>query len=290
MKFAISISMCPHEHYLPLARAADDAGFWAVGVPDSVFFPETASADYPYSDDGQRFFPPETPFLEPWVAIPAMAAVTERLRFFTMVLKLPIRQPLLVAKTVGSAAVLSGNRVALGVGVSWIPEEFEWLGSDYATRGARTDECIAVIRNALTGAMVGFDGDFHSHGPMMQSPAPSQPVPIYIGGVSPPALRRAGRVGDGWISPGEPSDVLLGYVARIRDELAANGRADAPFEYIGIPTDAFTVDQYAALADGGVTAVITAPWFLYPGDPDDLDHRIASVARFGREVIDAMAD
>ena len=285
MKFAISISMCPTDHYLALARAAEEAGFWAVGVPDSVFFPETASADYPYSDDGKRFFPPETPFLEPWVAIPAMAAVTERLRFFTMVLKLPIRQPLLVAKTVGSAAVLSDNRVALGVGVSWIPEEFEWLGSDFATRGARTDECVAVIRNALSGDMVGFTGDFYSHGPMMQSPAPSEPVPVYIGGVSAPAMRRAGRIGDGWISPGEPSDVLLGYVAKIRAELEANGRGDVPFEFIGIPTDAFTPDGYARLADGGVTAVITAPWFLYGGDPDDLDNRIASIARFGREVI-----
>ena len=91
-------------------------------MPESVFSPEAVSADYPYTADGGRFWSPETPFLDPFVAIPAMAAVTERIRFFTNVLKLGIRDPLLVAKTVSSAAAMADGRVGLGVGLSWIPE------------------------------------------------------------------------------------------------------------------------------------------------------------------------
>jgi alkanesulfonate monooxygenase SsuD/methylene tetrahydromethanopterin reductase-like flavin-dependent oxidoreductase (luciferase family) len=100
MDFSVALPMLPPEHFLPLARAAEDAGFASIAVPESVFFPEAVSADYPYTADGGRFWSPETPFLDPFVAIPAMAAVTERIRFFTNVLKLGIRDPLLVAKTV----------------------------------------------------------------------------------------------------------------------------------------------------------------------------------------------
>ena len=118
MRFSLALAMSDPAHYLPLAQAADDAGFYGFAVPDGPFYPAKVSAKYPYSPDGERFWPADTPMLEPWVVIPAMAAVTQRLRFQTMVLKLPIRQPLLVARTVGTAAVLSGNRVELGVGLS----------------------------------------------------------------------------------------------------------------------------------------------------------------------------
>src|SRR3954470_1762179 len=109
--------MCDPDQYLPVARAANEAGWHAVAVPDSPFFPEHTTASYHYSADGARYLDGSTPFLDPWVAIPAMAAVTEPLRFSPMVLKLPIRQPLLIAKTVATAAVLSKERVALGVGL-----------------------------------------------------------------------------------------------------------------------------------------------------------------------------
>ena len=126
MKFTMALALTPPEQYLPLARAADEAGLDSIALPDSVFFPEKVSAEYLYTADGSRFWDAETPWLEPWVAIPAMAAVTTRIHIYTHVLKLAIRNPLLVAKTVGSAAVLSGNRVGLGVGLGWIPEEFAW--------------------------------------------------------------------------------------------------------------------------------------------------------------------
>src|SRR3954462_15311496 len=131
--------MFPAEHLLPMAQAAEAAGFDTIAVPDSVFFPEKVSAEYPYSADGGRFWPPEAPFLDPFVSISAMAAVTDRIRFVTNVVKLPIRDPLLVAKQLSSMAVLSNDRIGLGIGLSWMPEEFRYPHTDMKTRGKRAD-------------------------------------------------------------------------------------------------------------------------------------------------------
>ena len=159
MRFTLNLPMAagrfraiPPDQYLEVARAGEAAGFDHISVPDNVIFPETISAPYPYSADGQRIWDADTPCMDPWVVIPAMAAVTTRIGFFTNVLKLAIREPILVAKTVSSAACLSGGRVALGVGLSWMPEEFRYLHQDMPSRGARVDEAIEVIRKLLAGA------------------------------------------------------------------------------------------------------------------------------------------
>jgi probable F420-dependent oxidoreductase len=285
VKFSVALAMVEPEQYLPLALAAEGAGFDAVAVPDSVFFPEEVSAPYPYSKDGARFWTPETPWVEPWVAIPAMAAVTTRLRFYTNVLKLAIREPLLVAKTVGSAAVLSGNRVALGVGLGWIPEEFSWCGQEYASRGERADEAIEIIRACLGGGMVEYHGRHYSFGRLQMSPAPSAPVPIYVGGLSKPGLRRAARLGDGWISVVHTEREIRGYVAALRRLRTEWGRADEPFEIKVVCADVFDADGFRRLAEAGVTDCITVPWYLYGGDVRDLAVKTAALRRFGEEVI-----
>ena len=101
--------MLPADHYIPMARAAEAAGFHSIAVPDSVFFPETVSGDYPFTEGGERWWAADTPFLDPFVAIPAMAAVTERITFLTNVLKLPLRSPLLVASLRGEE-LIAGSR------------------------------------------------------------------------------------------------------------------------------------------------------------------------------------
>ena len=121
MKFTLACAMVHPGHLLTLARTAEMVGFDSITVPDSVFFPRDTDAAYPYSPNGERFWSEETPFVDPWVAIPAMAAVTERISFFTNVLKAPLREPLLLAKTVSSAAALAPGRIGIGVGLSWIP-------------------------------------------------------------------------------------------------------------------------------------------------------------------------
>jgi probable F420-dependent oxidoreductase len=285
MRFSVALAMCGPEHYLPLARAAEEAGFHSIAVPDGPFYPEVVSADYPYSSDGSRFWPADTPMLDPWVTIPAMAAVTERLRFQTMVLKLPIRQPLLVARTVGSAAVLSGNRVELGVGLSWMPEEFEFLSEDFDTRAARTDEAIGIIRALLAGGMVEHHGTHYDFERLQIAPAPTEPVPIIVGGTTRAALRRAARLGDGWVSSGNTTEEAAGLIARLHELLAAEGRDPEGFAVKVVSTDAFDLDGYRRLADVGATEVITQPWWLYGGDPEDVGVRVDALHRFGDEVI-----
>ena len=189
MDYSLALPMLPADHFIPLAQRAEAVGFTSIAVPESVFFPEAVSADYPYSADGGRFWAPETPFLDPFVAIPAMSAVTEHIKFFTNVLKLGIREPLLVAKTVSSAATLADGRVGLGVGLSWIPEEFEWLHMDKSTRGKRTDEAIEAIRLVMTGEMVEYHGRHVDFGRLIVRPVPTNPVPIYVGGLSEPGMR-----------------------------------------------------------------------------------------------------
>ncbi len=285
MEFSVALPMIGADHFVPLARACEEAGYGAVAVPESVFFPEEVSAGYPYTPDGSRFWPPETPFLDPLVAIPAMAAVTTRLRFYTNVLKLAVREPLLVAKTVTSVAVLSGNRLGLGVGLSWIPEEFAWLGQEMRTRGARTDEAIEILRLVGTGEFVDYHGRHYDFGRLMVRPVPSEPVPIYVGGLSEPGLRRAARLGDGWISVLNTEAELAEVIQRLAVLRAELGRANVPFEIKAICSDVFDYDGFRRLEAIGVTDAMVCPWYYYPGDTDDLDHQRAGIERFAEEVV-----
>ena len=290
MDYSLALPMLPAEHFIPLAQAAEEVGFRSIAVPESVFFPESVSADYPYTADGGRFWAPETPFLDPFVAIPAMAAVTERIKFFTNVLKLGIREPLLVAKTVSSAATLADGRVGLGVGLSWIPEEFEWLHMDKSTRGKRTDEAIEAIRLVMTGEMVEYHGKHVDFGRLIVRPVPTKPVPIYVGGLSEPGMRRAATLGDGWISVANTTDEVAGVVPRLNELRQELGTADStpsggPFEIKALCTDAFDEAGFARMAEIGVTEAMVCPWFYRPGDTESLEHQLESVTWFGDSYI-----
>src|SRR5271163_4288015 len=144
--------------YVPLAQAAEAAGYDSMVVPDSICYPEVSDTTYPFNPDGTREFLEDKPFLEPFSVIPAMGAVTEHLRFVTFVLKLPIRHPVLVAKQVSSTAVLTGDRLLLGVGTSPWPDDYLVCDVPWQGRGRRMDEQIAIIRGLAAG------GFFEHHG------------------------------------------------------------------------------------------------------------------------------
>lgn len=289
--------MFPADHLMALAPVAEAAGFHCIAVPDSVFFPETVSADYPYSADGSRFWAPDTPFVEPFVAMAAMAAITTRIRFVTNVLKTPLRDPLIIAKQLTSLSVLSGERIELGVGLSWIPEEFAWTNTEMRTRGVRLDEQIEILRLVCGGGgprYVEHHGAHYDFGRLLISPSPQEPVRIHVGGHSEPGLKRAARVGDGWISVQATSEEILrvaGEIARFRTEY---GRTDVPFDLNVLPIDVFDLDGYRRLGDAieahGMQPIIqVVPWYFYGGSPDDVDVRRAALERFGAEVIDRAA-
>jgi probable F420-dependent oxidoreductase len=280
----------PPSEYLEIARAAEAAGFDAISVPDNVLFPAKISAPYPYSEDGLRIWDAETPCMDPFVVIPAMAAVTTHIRFYSNVLKLAIREPILVAKTVGSAAVLSGDRVGLGVGLSWMSEEFRFLHQDMRSRGARVDEAIAVIRALLRGGMVEFHGTHYDFDPLQLSPAPRAPVPIYVGGTSQAALRRAARLGDGWLSMIHSEGELAGLietVLRLHEEAEASRVATTRFEIKVLWPFALRREDVARLAGIGVTDLLVTPWLVDGVDGRRLAAKREALERFADEVVRA---
>lgn len=285
MRFTISLPFTPPDHLLPIARAAEAAGWDAISVPDSVFFPEEVSAGYPYTSDGKRFWPAEAPWPDPWVAIPAMAAATERLSFFTNVMKVGIREPLLVAKTVTSTAAMFEGRIGLGVGLSWIPEEFSWLGQEMKTRGKRLDEGIEILRACLAGGWVEYHGKHYDFDRLMMAPAPKKPVPIYVGGHSEPALKRAARLGDGWIAVQVTPDEIAETVPKLHSYREEYGVADRPFEIKVTPLVMPSIEAMDELAALGVTDVITVPWYFYGGDPEALETKVRDLERFADEII-----
>ncbi|MCP4903844.1 MAG: LLM class flavin-dependent oxidoreductase, partial [bacterium] len=146
MRFAYHATMCAPAFYLPLARAAEEAGFDSFTLPDSICYPEESDSQYPYNGTGDREFLDGVPFLEPFVAIPAMAAITSKIRFTTSVMKLAIRQPVIVAKQLSSIAVMTDQRFAFGVGISPWPDDFAACQVPWEKRGQRMDEMMDIVR------------------------------------------------------------------------------------------------------------------------------------------------
>ena len=282
MLFSIVTAFQPTDHLIPLAKAADELGYHAISVPDHVVDLEHLETPYPYTPDGKRRWDLDADWPDTWVLIGALAAVTTRVRFFNSIYVAALRSPFQVAKSVGTAAVLSGNRVSLGVGIGWCREEFELLGQDFRTRGRRTDEGIALMKALWEPGWTEFEGEFYSAPRMMMNPSPSAPVPIYVGGLSEIAFRRAARH-DGWVGDIYTVAEASGHAARlleIREELGATG----DFAIITALSDAYLPEHFEAAAAAGVTETWTMPWVYYHGLEATLEQKLDGMERFAAEV------
>jgi probable F420-dependent oxidoreductase len=284
VKFVLSAAFNAPEHLVPLAVAAEECGFAAMAFPDHVVHPETLDTPYPYTKDGSRRWEAFTPWVDPWVAIGACAAATRSLRFTNNVFVLAMRNPFLAAKAIATAAVLSGDRVTVTIGVGWSNVEYELMGQSFRNRGKRTDEMIEVLRKLWTGEMVEHHGEHYDFERLEMNPAPVARIPIWVGGISEPALRRAAR-NDGWLSDLQTSDEIAACIDQVRAHRAGLGRQDEPFDVMASASDAFTPDGYRRLADAGVTHVLTLPWIFSHGDTKDLDEKRDGMRRFADEVI-----
>jgi len=296
MRFGFHLFMVDPKQHQEIAKTAEEAGWHSLQVADAPFFPEKVSAPYPYTPDGSRFWPLDLPVLDPWVAIAAMAAVTERIRFVTSVVRLAIRQPLLEAKSLFSVDAVSNGRVAMGVGLAWMPEEFKWLGMEKKTRGRRQNEAIQILKLLMQGGYVEFHGKYYDFDRLIMAPVPDKPVPIYVGGTTPPALERAARYGDGWIGVMHPLGEIeqpISELNRLRREF---GRDKEPFDIMLHCPDAQTVDDIKRLEDLGVTDLQFTPWTM-PDTPAEegvaafmkqqppLSEKKDAIRRYADEVI-----
>lgn len=286
MRFSYAEAMCDVTHYAPLAMAADDAGWDGMVVPDSIAYPRDSDSKYPYTADGNREFLQGKPFIEPFVLVPALAAVTTKLRFNTFVVKLPIRQPVLVAKQAASIAVLSGNRFGFGIGLSPWPEDFAMTGTQWPGRGKRMDEMIEIMRGLWTGDFYEFHGDYYDLDAVQICPAPTEPIPLLIGGQTDAALRRAARVGNGWMHAGLGDGSDLGaHIARLNELRAEYGREREPFEIHVISLDAYSVDGIRRLEDQGVTDVVVGFRDPYTMPDGPLQPKLDAIRGFAESVI-----
>jgi probable F420-dependent oxidoreductase len=286
MRFAISLAFQPVDQLLALAREADACGYDALAVPDHVVDLETLETPYPYTADGKRRWDHAAEWPDPWVLVGALAQVTERIRFFTSVYVPALRSPYLVAKAVGTAAVLSGDRVALGVGVGWCREEFALMGQEFGTRGRRTDEALDLLRRLWEPGWTDWDGEHYPTPRLTMEPTPAVRVPIYVGGLSEAAFARAARH-DGWIGDlytVEEAGRHARRLAGLREQAGATG----DFRVITALTDAFLPEQFAAAAEVGVTDVWTMPWAYYHGLEASLEQKIDGIRRFAQDVLEPL--
>jgi probable F420-dependent oxidoreductase len=291
MRFSFAEGMTHASYYAPLAQACEASGYTSLTIADSLIYPEESDSKYPYTDTGDREFLLGKEFIETFILCAHLFAVTSTLRLTPFVLKLPVRPPVLVAKQASSLAFLSGNRLGLGVGLSPWPEDFAAMGVPWEKRGKRMDECMDILRGLTQPGdeptFFGFKGEFYEFEPLQQCPAPTEKIPLLVGGHSDAALRRAVRKGDGWMhagGDGEELDRLLKRLAEIREE-EGDDRED--FEVHVISYDAYSPDGVKRLADKGVTDCIVGfriPYIKGP-DTEPLDTKIKNIEQYAESVI-----
>lgn len=239
------------EYIQECARACEELGFASLWAPDHVVFMDHYESRYPHSDDGKIAFKADQACLEPMMVLLAAGVVTTRLRLGTAVEIVSERNPVERWKHVATLDLLTGGRVDYGVGIGWAREEYEAMGIPWERRGARADECIEAMKALWTQPRSSYSGEFVRFDGVIAYPKPVQRPhpPVFVGGVTRPALRRAARLGDGWygwkLTPAELDDCLT----MLDEELAAVGRTRDGFKlYLGLPhwTDPADLVPYVA--------------------------------------------
>jgi probable F420-dependent oxidoreductase len=213
----------PLERGVPaLARVLEDAGADSVWVSDHVVMPREIKSHYPFAADGRATWASDTPYLEALIVLALAAAVTERVRLGTAVLVLPLRNPVMFAKQAASVDLASGGRLDLGLGAGWLKEEFDALAAPFERRGRQLTEWIALARDCWTGTPSAHASeDYVLPAGTLCLPAPKQPIPILLGGHSPAALRRVGRIADGWLGQQTAGALDPAEIATVREAIAA---------------------------------------------------------------------
>lgn len=264
-------------HGDPAALCVIGRGAEALGYDSLLFYDHVVGAEH--ADREPPLWGPYTEgdsFHDPFVAFGYLAGVTERIELATGVLILPQRQTVLVAQQAADADLLSGGRLRIGVGTGWNWVEYDALGQDFRTRGARLDEQIEVVRLLWDQRLVTFEGRFHTLERCCINPRPSRRIPIWVGGFSEAAYRRGGTIGDGYSFAGDVDAATEG-LARVRHHLAAAGRSEEGFGLELIMTRARTAADAAQTAArwleaGGTGVSVLTQKVGLPDAPAHVEH------------------
>jgi probable F420-dependent oxidoreductase len=282
MKYYISTAFLKTHEIVEIAKAADELGYDGIGIPDHVVNLETLATPYPYTKDGQRRWQPFTDWPDPWVLIGALAQVTTRLRFVTTVYIPAMRNPYMAAKAIGTAAVLAGGRVELGIGVGWCEEEFALMEQRFDARGKRTDEMIDLMRALWQPGWTEFHGEFYQTPRLEMEPTPPR-IPVYVGGLSEIAFRRAAR-NDGWIGDLIKTERAIEAAGRLRALRVENGLPLEDFTILTPLTDALTIADYQRAEAAGITGILTMPWMFYTGPDATMTEKVYGMRRFRKDL------
>lgn len=243
-----------------VTATAEGLGYESVWLPEHLIFTNSMSRS-PFPGQTHPPVPPETPIFDAFAYLAFLAARTERIRLATHVYNIGLRHPFVAARAVQTLDIMSGGRAIFGVGASWLEQEWVAAQLDFATRGRRVDECIEICKLLWTQPEVSYHGEFFDFDGVIFEPKPAQRPhpPVLIGGESRAALRRAARLGDGWVGMGHTFESAAEPIAELRELLGAQGRSLDGFDVTigGAVAARSDLERWAEL---GVTRLIVSPW------------------------------
>jgi probable F420-dependent oxidoreductase len=220
------------DQMIEFARRAEAIGCESVWCPEHLVWPAEIRSPYPYAPGGAAPVPNNVRLYDPWVLLAAVATATSTIRLGTCVYVLPLRHALVTARAVATLDLVSDGRAILGAGLSWMAEEFAAVGIDFRTRGALCDEIVPVLRSLWSENITEYHGRHVDIPAVYFEPKPPQgaALPIVFGGESDAALRRAARLGDGWLGTWHTPESIGPVLGRLSELLADGGRSLADFE------------------------------------------------------------
>lgn len=276
MKVGLQLQAVNPKFWIVASQEAEQAGFESVWIPEHLVLPVEMTGS-PYTGHAEVPIPPSIPTYDAFIALALIAASTSTIRLGTHVYNIGLRHPFITARTVGTLDVFSGGRVELGIGVSWLEEEWDAVGLDFKTRGRRVDETIEICRRLWSEEVVEHHGEFFDFKPVMFEPKPiQQPIPIVVGGDSRAAMRRTAALGDGWIPVNLSLDELRANVDRVNEMRAANGRGGTTEVTIGGHLE--SADDVKRYRDAGADRMMCRP---FTSSREAID----GIRRFGDEVL-----
>lgn len=290
MKYWISLVNTEEvDQFIPLAQHAEALGYEGITLPDHLVYPGTVTTPYPYTEDGDVWWPNTNPWADPWVTLTAMGVATSTLRLATNIYLAGLRDPFTVSRATSAAAIFTDNRVACGVSAGWLKEEFATLGIDFASRGRRLDEVLAAVRALNSGEVVSYHGEFFDFDEVIMSPVPTRPVPVWVGGMSKPALRRAAD-NDGWLGVPLKNAPMKEVIDTLFELRRQNGRYAEPFDVVISAMEMYTPEFIDSLDPAGTYHASVLPWTPSPWgrafwveegeDHAELAVKIAAMERF----------
>ena len=291
MRFGVHLvaagKMIEGESIARVARRAEELGYDSLWVSDHIIFPTQLQSAYPYSPDGKLPLDPTNPLLEPFTVLSYAAAVTKTIKLGTSVIIVPYRDPLVTAKIVSSLDVLSGGRFIFGVGVGWLEEEFRALRQNLRDRAAQTREALLVMKACWTQDSPEFHGKFFDFSGIKFAPKPRQKPypPIWFGGNSPSALKRAVEHGDGWHAVWETPEEVNEKARTLRDLCTNAGKnfADFPLTINVNNRVPYTIENVKKYEAAGISMM-----FIPRSFRADVNTMIENMENFAKEIKDPL--